>query len=358
MLEAPPVSRAPSVAQKLWPKLAVSLVLALGFVWLFKKGGVPLLPDDAAQATLSLHGVVAYALALAVCVFLRTWRWVYLLRPIDPGVKPWPTFGIGLVGFALVMLSPFRMGELVRPYLIARRSDVTFVQATGTIAGERIVDGLLLSIALFLGLVFSTPLSPLPDHLGKLAVPVAAVPTAARSALALFGAAFVAMGLFYWARGFARRLTDATLGRVSRRLAAWITHKIESVADGLSFLMSRDHGVPFFVHSVVYIFSCVVLVWVGVWATGLRVSLAEACVLMGVSGLGILIPAGPGFFGAYQIANFCALAMFFREDVVLREGSAYVFLSYVTQLAMTLATMALGAVLMRGSPEIVDLDAR
>lgn len=357
MVEAPPVSRAPSVAQKVWPKLAVSLVLALGFVWMFKKGGVPLLPDEAARATLSIQGVVGYTVALAVCVFLRTWRWVYLLRPIDPDVKAWPTFGIGLVGFALVMLSPFRMGELVRPYLIARRSRVTFVQATGTIAGERIVDGLLLSIALFLGLLLSTPIHPLPDHLGKLAVPVAAVPAAARSALALFGAAFVAMGLFYWARGFARRLTNAVVGVVSKRLAAWITHKIESVADGLSFLPSRDHGVPFFLHSLVYIFTCVLLCWVGVWAVGLRVTFAQAAVLMGVSGLGILIPAGPGFFGAYQIANFCALAMFFPEEVVLREGAAYVFLSYVTQLAMTLGTMGLGAVLMRGSPEVVELEA-
>jgi hypothetical protein len=53
---------------------------------------------------------------------------------------------------------------------------------------------------------------------------------------------------------------------------------------------------------------------------------------MGVVGIGILVPAGPGYFGAFQLSTYIALAMYFPEGAIKNAGAAFVFLLYGTQL--------------------------
>jgi glycosyltransferase 2 family protein len=173
------------------------------------------------------------------------------------------------------------------------------------------------------------------------------VPRTAYAALGLFTCAFAAMGLFYWARDLARRTTHLVVGFVSERLATWVTGKIEHVADGLSFLPSPSHGLPFFRDTLLYWVGNVLLAYVGMRGCGVPVTLTQTMVIQGVMALGILVPSGPGFFGAYQLSGFCALAMFFYEPVVLGPGAAFLFVSYSVQIVLTLLSMLVGALLMR-----------
>ena len=94
-----------------------------------------------------------------------------------------------------MLFAPLRAGEVVRPWLLARTGEVPFVKAAGTVAAERIVDGLMLALLLSGSLVSTTPLSPLPNRLGKLALPVSVVPGSGQGDLGAFGAAFAAMAL-------------------------------------------------------------------------------------------------------------------------------------------------------------------
>jgi uncharacterized membrane protein YbhN (UPF0104 family) len=247
-------------------------------------------------------------------------------------------------------LAPLRSGEVVRPYLIASDGEVSFFQATGTVAAERVVDGLVLTLFTFAALGFAPPLSPLPDHLGDLPLPVSALPAAVYSTLLLFVAAFVAMATFYFARSFARRLTQRVFGLVSERLADWLTGTVERLADGLSFLPSRANLLAFLRDTCVYWGLCIGAQWLLLWSSGLHATWAEASVILGVMGLGSLVPAGPGFFGAYQIAAFSALAMYFRLPLVIHEGAAFVFVAYVTQFALNSLPCLLGFWLMSRFP--------
>src|SRR5207237_1230010 len=58
--------------------------------------------------------------------------------------------------------------------------------------------------------------------------------------------------------------------------------------------------------------------------------------VMGVLAMGILMPAAPGLFGAFQIAIYAALLMYFPREMVEREGAGYVFLMYVVQVVFHL----------------------
>ena len=67
--------------------------------------------------------------------------------------------------------------------------------------------------------------------------------------------------------------------------------------------------------------------------------------VMGVLAVGILVPAGPGLFGAFQAATFGALAMYFPSEVVMGKGSVYVFLLYSVQFVWHIVAAALAAAL-------------
>lgn len=330
------------------PKLVLSLLIAVGFFWLLRRGALPMLPPTAAWDGVAWWGVAAYALLNMVATFLRTYRWIYLLRPIQPMLRPRRVLGVGLVGFAAVLFAPLRAGEVVRPWLLARTGDVPFVKAAGTVAAERIVDGLMLALLLSGSLLLTTPLSPLPNRLGKLALPVSVVPGAAKGTLVLFAAAFAAMALFYFFRERARRIVHAVVNPVSARLASFVTDKVEQLADALQFLRSAEHSGLFVRDSIVYWAANALAIWALLTACGVPASMLQACVTMGIMGIGTLIPSGPGFFGTHQLSAYCALAMFFPEPAVLTAGAVFAFLSYSTQIVVTAAGCGVGLWLMRG----------
>ena len=313
----------------------MSLLLGGGFVWALGRGGLPIVPDRAAFASVTWWAVPAYVLALIVVLLLRSYRWTHLLRPIAD-VPTRRVMGVGFVGMAAILYAPLRMGELVRPWMLAERSPVTFAQAAGTVAAERIIDGMLLSLMLLAGLLLSTPISPLPPH-------VVLVRLSAWVALGVFTSAFVAMGMFYALRDFARRLTLAVIGVVSKKAAELVTTQVERLADGLRFLPSAGHMVPYLRDTLVYWATNAFAMWILLRGCGLQATIPEACVTMGVLGVGILLPAGPGFFGAFQASVYAALAMFFSHDVVTGPGSAYVFLLYVCQVLVCLVAMGIGS---------------
>lgn len=321
-------------ARTLWPRLVVSLLLAVGFVWLLQRGGLPIVPPPAALARLAWWAAPLYVALVALSNVLRTHRWLHLLRPIEPRLSHRYVLGTSLAGFAAVVFAPLRMGEVARPLLIARSGRVGFVQATGTIAAERVMDGLLLMTILASGLALATPRSPLPTRIGELQVPVALVPAIASSALLTFAAAFAIMVIFYRFRERVSALVRKLLSVISPRLASWVIAQLERVTDGLRFLPSRRHGGAFLLETLGYWAATALSVWCLLLGAGMRVGLAEACVVMGVMGLGSLLPSGPGFFGTYQLGAYCGLALFFAEAEVVTTGAVFIFVSYTAQLSL------------------------
>jgi glycosyltransferase 2 family protein len=348
----------PVRARSLWPRLLVSLLIAGGLFWALRKGGLPMFPPVEAFGQLDLASVALFVPMCLVATLLRTYRWIYLLRPINPRLSALRTLGVGSVGFAAIMFAPLRMGEVVRPWLLAQDREVFFVQAAGTVVAERIVDGLLLTSILAVGLLMAVPLSPLPTQLGNLQLPVALVPAIATSAFLTFVGAFVAMALFYFWRATAHRIAFAVIGLVSKPLATWVTQQVERLADSLQFLLSRKHGLAFIRDTVAYWAITVLSLWVLMRGAGAPATLAQAAVTMGVLGLSTLLPSGPGFFGTYQLGAYCGLSMFFPESVVLSSGAVFTFVSYTSQLTMALVFLLLGLAIMGRTAPGPALNAR
>ncbi len=324
------------------PRLLASLVIAGGFVWLFRRGGLPLIPPRSAFEKLQLWAIPAYAGLITLGMWFRVHRWVYLLRPIAPEASARRVVGIGFVGIAAILFAPLRLGEAARPYLLSRDGKLSFFQGLGAAGAERVVDGLVIMFVSASAMAMSTPISPLPNRVGDMPVPVSAVPHAIYAGLVVFTGAFAALLVFYGARELAHRFTQRVLGVVSVRLANFVTDTLERLADGLKVLASPHDRLRFFGETLLYWGCNFLATWALMRGSGIAGSFPEACVSLGVLGLGAIIPAGPGFFGTYQIATYTGLALFFSQRTVLTAGAAMVFISYATQLVLTALAAALG----------------
>ena len=328
------------------PRVVTSLLIGAGFIWLLARGGLPLLPDRAALQKIPTSAVVTFTLLTFVSTLLRTYRWIFLLRPIAPLVKPLRLIGIGMVGFGAIFFAPLRTGEIVRPFLLAQDGEVSFMQAAGTIFAERVIDGVMLTLASALALASATLVSPLPKSLGDLPLPLATVPVAVYSAAAAFSGLFIAMTAFYVARERARRATRWVVGLVSVKAADWAAGTLERLADGLRFLPSRINLFSFLGVTAVAWLVSFTSQWLLLRGSGMPASFVQACATVGIVGVGVTVPAGPGLFGAYQIASFSALALFFPLEQVRSQGAAMIFVAYVVCLALSAFEILVGALLM------------
>ena len=173
--------------------------------------------------------------------------------------------------------------------------------------------------------------------------------------LGLFTAAFVVIAVFYFARDFARRATLAVFGVVSRPLAEKLESMAEKFADGLHFLGRARDALPFLWETTLYWGLNAGGMWLLAWgcgvmhADGSAPTFGEACALMGMLGITILIPGPPGMLGVFQLGVYAGMSMYFPAETTLGEGAAYVFLLYIIQVLWTVAA-AVGCLLAdRGS---------
>jgi len=330
-----------------WVKVLLSLLVAASFGWLLHKGALPLVPPASSFAQMKWWTVPVALLVWSAVHFLRAVRWIWLLEPIAK-VPLRRVIGVSFIGFAAIALLPVRTGEALRPLLIRREGQLSGWAATGTIAAERIIDGLFLSAMLLAGLSLSTPLSPLPESIGDLQVSPALVPRVAYLALAGFMVAFLVMGLFYAQRELARRITERAIGWASPRLATWLADKVEHVAEGLRFLPNLRYTGPFIAVTAAYWLLNAGGTWLLAWGTGFPAfTYWMAVVMTGVVAIGLLAPNAPGFFGAYQFSAYAALAVFYPPEDVVGTGAACVFVVYSCQLVITVAGGALGLLMER-----------
>ena len=323
-------------------KLVTSCVIAVAFWLILHGGGLPVLPDAEVLGHVRWWTVGAYAASVMAWSLVRALRSRHMLRLVA-NVSLREILVVSWIGFVAIFVLPFRLGELVRPGLLHARGSVPFSTATGAFGAERIIDGLFLMVVLGIALPLGGPVDPLPDHIGKLPIPVAAVPAAAYTMLTVFVCAFAAMALFYWRRDFARQLTVKVVGLVSGKLASFLADQVEKLSSGFAFLPSPRHLAAYLIETALYWGLAGGGMWLLAWGCGVeQMTLVRAFALMGVLGMGIIVPGAPGYFGAFQASVYAGLALYVDEPVVLGAGAAFVFLLYAVQLSMMFVNALVG----------------
>jgi len=182
-------------------------------------------------------GINALLIALSVFTIyvtyvLRALRWKIFLRPVCKARfsrMVGPQF-IGFTGLALLG----RPGELIRPYLIAKKENLTFSSQVAVWAVERIFDigafAVLMAVDVF---AFAQDFNLSPGVQTKMQI---------GGGLLLVLVAGMALGAYYVRRNSrsVANWLEKHLSRFSRNFAKSVCHKIHAFADGLNTIHDRS----------------------------------------------------------------------------------------------------------------------
>lgn len=250
----------------------------------------------------------------------RAARWRLILRPTAPPPL-YPTFFATTLGFMGSAILPVRAGDVIRPALLSRRTDIRFASALGTVLTERILDlcSILLLFSIF---VFTSGQQFATDPLT--ARKFAAVQVAGYAAIALLIVMLTFLVTVYFFNPVIRRLHE-WLGRLLpvRFRESWMRF-FDSFVQTTSIVHHRRA------------FIGVLLFTAGVWAalSAQFFFVAHAAhhplpftasfFLTGMTILGMMIPT-PGAIGGFHKACQIALVGFYNFDVSSSVAVAVAF---------------------------------
>ncbi len=270
-------------------------------------------------------------LLLALCVTgltyaLRAFRWQYLLAPIGP-THFTTAFRTTVIGFAASFLLPARAGEVIRPYLLARREHLSATSAFATIILERLLD--LVTVLLFFAFfVFTlTADSPVAAHLGRVKA----------GGLLAAAAALVGLGVLFALAGHPERMGRGAL-RVERVLPAKLAHAlakfVETFAQGLAVMRQPRRLLISLVLSVPLWLSIAAGIWLCSLAFHITFPFTGSFLVMTVLVVGVAMPT-PGAIGGFHAAYQIAVQTFFAAPTDRAVGGAIV-LHAISFLPVTL----------------------
>lgn len=267
--------------------------------------------------------VIPYVLILTGVHVARTLRWGNLLSGLER--VPFRQLNeASAIGFMMLTVLPFRLGEFARPFLIAQRSGIRRSAAMTSVVFERIVDGIV--IAVLMRVLISFVPADAPD--------IARIELAANLMFAVFTGGFVFLLLARWKHAFVIGALRTTLGRVLPRLTERVIHVVDGFVGALRQIPDARNMAMFFLWTAVY---WLLLGWgMSVLASAfdcttatsavcepLSLSLFEAFFVTCVLVVGMMIPLAPGSAGASQLAMLIALGVFLPQSVVHTTGVAW-----------------------------------
>lgn len=266
--------------------------------------------------------VLAMVPVHVLALYLRALRWRWLARSLSERPLPIrPLFRATALGFMAINVLPLRLGELARPWLLGRETEVRGSAALGTLVLERAID--FTAVALMGGIV--------------LFVHTKAMPGWVRSGAAIF-AFFTLLPV---AAIVALRIDE----RGTLALLAWFLRPFPEggrarVMDLVTEMCRGLAGLRGFQATAQVIFQTAVL-WgivlpapflLGLWAFSIdlppRTMVLATYTTNVFVALAVAAPSAPGFFGVFHFACREALALFGVPRAVAVAYGTLVHITY------------------------------
>jgi glycosyltransferase 2 family protein len=256
--------------------------------------------------------VLSAVLFLFVSYWIRAYRWQYLLLALVK-IPVRPLFRSTMIGFMGNYLLPFRAGEVMRAVSISQTQSISKAAALGSIVLERVFDGVVISLTPFL-------------ILAAIDLP----PWVMRVNVALL--TLYVFGLFGFVIATQRGWTNLWIEYVSVRVPISLGRRIKSVFTELLQGMSGINHAGALLPVLLLSFLCwlvhALYFFLLFQALDLELSFEAALILQMVIGLGVILPAAPGYVGNFEYFTVLALALF---GVTQEVAFAYALLAHICQ---------------------------
>ena len=287
-------------------KLGIGIALAVLLLALATRGVDPraLLAAMAGSHPWGPVGVMALTVLLYV---VRAMRWRLLLPSLrTAGV--FDLFGITLIGFMAGLFVP-RAGEVLRPYLAARRYKVSVASGLASILLERLID--LITVLFLLALYMFVLPAPVVERPGTLMTTLR-VGAGLTFLAALLGMVFLAA--LRVEGGTARRLLDWALGLLPAKIGATVRGLVASFITGLDvFGSSPAQWARLIGESLLLWIIIAVVIHLNSLAFGFDLPFHSAFLIIAFLTVGVAIPT-PGMVGGFHASYTLALTAIYGID--------------------------------------------
>ncbi|MEW6086107.1 MAG: lysylphosphatidylglycerol synthase transmembrane domain-containing protein [Chloroflexota bacterium] len=244
-----------------------------------------------------------------VGVWIRAWRWHYLLKPI----KAIPTktmFPLTTIGYMGNNIYPARAGEVLRAVILKRKEGVSVSASLATIIVERIFDGVVMLAFVFVNLPELAKLTSTSGFVGNIQQ-VAVIGTGIFiGALIIFLVAamfpHVTMKVALWL------LTHFTPQPLHKRLIGIATKFL----GGLASLRSPWNVLMVFFTSVIIWLLETGKYWFVMHAFDFTISFFALMLMNGIVNLATTIPSAPGYIGTFDAPGIAVLTAYGIEHSV------------------------------------------
>jgi uncharacterized protein (TIRG00374 family) len=293
---------------KLWLGLGVSAI----FLYLALRG---LKLDEAwralteAQYLWLIPGIAVFF----VGVWVRTWRWHYLLRPLKKisTRKMFPIVNIGYMGNNIY---PARAGEVLRAAVLKEREGVPISASLATVIIERIFDGVVMLGFVFLNLSELANLTADSGFIGSI------------QQVSIWGAvAFLGALLVFLLAAMFPRLTERVVNwLIDHLLPLRIREKVRGLAlrflTGLEALRSPYEALMIFLSTVIIWLLETGKYWFVMHAFNFEISFFALMLMNGIVNLATTLPSAPGYVGPFDASG---IALLMAYNIPQATATAY-----------------------------------
>lgn len=277
-------------------RLIIGLIISLVALW-WAFRGLDWQAFREAMTQGNVAWVVASSLVLLSVIPLRGLRWRIFMEPVKK-VPARLTSEATIVGYFGNNALPFRLGELLRSYYVARQAPAPLTQVFGTVIVERVID--MLSALVLLAFL---PLT-------------GAVPEQLRRPLLLLMVLCLVLAVI-------------TVWLVRRENGIpFVRGRLKSLLDnlhlGFTSLRQEQHYLTLFLTTVVIWLLYLTYIHIAQHAMGLGLSLVQSYLILVGTTLILVIPAAPGFVGTFHAAVILVCVNIFSMDLSRAQAMAVV----------------------------------
>jgi glycosyltransferase 2 family protein len=254
-----------------------------------------------------------------ISIWCRAIRWKFFFVSTHQ-LSTLRFFNITNVGYLVNNLFPFRVGELVRIYLMGELENISKAHVLSTVLIERAMDTLILLLLLALSIPY---------------VPV--IPEIVRQSSVMIGILVSCLMVLLIILAHHK---DKTMLKL-RHLCSFVPYlnhekfykKIGALLDGLDVLSSLRLGLQTILLSLFIWLLYTFLAYFMFLAFNLQLPFVAAIFMVSVSSLGIALPSSPGYIGVYHSFIIFSLSLFSVDKslalsyALVFHGWQYIFLT-------------------------------
>lgn len=308
---------------------SIALAITVGLLWwAFKDVSWVELWHHVRDADLFL---MLLGVVVANLVFpLRAIRWGPILDPVAPNLPFGPLWRATAIGFMANSILPTgRAGEIVRPFMLVRETQIPFSAAFASLVVDRVFDALCVLLLILVALFDPS----MPEGISYDAFMGTTVFVIVGLTAALYAIVFFPDFLIRVFEAFARRVAP-TFEERGRDM-------LRSFAAGLGVLRQpRRFAVVFFWAMAMWLVQPLGF-WLGFKAIGIDVSFTAALLVQGIIVFAVVVPSTPGFFGLFEAGAKTGLAIYgVHENLALAWGLTFHILSLIPIVVIGLYYLA------------------